>query len=286
MSRLKIERMGIVLPSFNWYKMTFYTGIKYAMTESDPRRILGAFIRAHRESLPSPTVGRRRTPGLRREELAEASGVSVTWITWLEQGRDVTASASALTRLAEALRLTAAERASLFDLAGRRDPDGPVEPQADLLPELIALPSLFMGPAYLLDHTWTARAWNDDAANLLIGWLDGNATERNLLKFVFLNPSAKQLIADWPERARRLVAEFRADYSRRPQDAAMQLLIDELLAQSPLFAQHWREQAVLNREGGERKFNHSSGEVQCFLQTTLLVALQPQCKLVCLMLNY
>lgn len=282
MNRLKIECMGIVFRSFNWYKMTSYTGIKYAMTESDPRRILGAFIRAHRESLPSPTVGRRRTPGLRREELAEASGVSVTWITWLEQGRDVTASASALTRLAEALRLTAAERASLFDLAGRRDPDGPAEPQADLLPELITLPSLFMGPAYLLDYTWTARAWNDDAANLLTGWLDGNTTERNLLKFVFLNPSAKQLIADWPERARRLVAEFRADYSRRPQDTAMQLLIDELLAQSPLFAQHWREQAVLNREGGERRFNHPSGKVQCFLQTTLLVALQPQCKLVCL----
>lgn len=252
------------------------------MTESDPRRILGAFIRAHRESLPSSTVGRRRTPGLRREELAEASGVSVTWITWLEQGRDVTASASTLTRLAEALRLNAAERASLFDLAGRRDPDGPVEPQADLLPELVTLPALFMGPAYLLDHTWTARAWNDDASNLLTGWLDGNTEERNLLKFVFLNPSAKQLIADWPERSRRLVAEFRADYSRRPQDAPMQLLIDELLDQSPLFAQHWREQSVLNREGGERRFNHPSGNVQRFLQTTLLVALQPQCKLVCL----
>lgn len=252
------------------------------MTETDPRRILGAFIRAHRESLPSPTVGRRRTPGLRREELAEASGVSVTWITWLEQGRDVTASASALTRLAEALRLNAAERASLFDLAGKRDPDGSAEPQADLLPELITLPSLFMGPAYLLDHTWTARAWNDDAVNLLTGWLDGNATERNLLKFVFLNPSAKQLIADLSERARRLVAEFRADYSRRPQDAAMQLLVDELMAQSPLFAQHWREQAVLNREGGERRFYHPSGKIISFVQTTLLVALQPQCKLVCL----
>lgn len=276
--------MGIVSPSFNWYKMTIYTGIKYTMIESDPRRILAAFIRAHRECSPPPpkAVGRRRTPGLRREELAEASGVSVTWITWLEQGRDVAASASALTRLAEALRLTPAERASLFDLAGKRDPASPAEPQADLLSDLLTLPSLFVGPAYLLDRTWTAKAWNADAANLFTGWLDEETKERNLLQFVFLCSSAKILIADWPERARRLVAEFRADYSRRPGDAAMQSLIDDLLARSPLFSQHWREQTVLNREGGERRFNHPLHGEQCFLQTTLLVALQPECKLVCL----
>lgn len=263
--------------------MTIYTGIKYAMIEPGTRRILGNFIRAHRECLPPPkTIGRRRTPGLRREELAEAARVSVTWITWLEQGRDVAASASALTRLAEALQLTPAERASLFDLAGKRNPAGPAEPQADLFPELLTLPSLFMGPAYLLDRTWTARAWNADAAKLFTGWLDEETTERNLLQFVFLNPSAKLLIADWPERARRLVAEFRADYSRRPLDEAMQALIDDLFAGSPLFSAHWREQAVLNREGGERRFNHPVHGEQCFLQTTLLVALQPECKLVCL----
>jgi len=275
---------AIVSLSFNWYKMTVYTGIKYTMTESDPRRILAAFIRAHRECLPPPSKaqGRRRTPGWRREELAEAAGVSVTWITWLEQGRDVAASAAALTRLAEALRLAPAERASLFDLAGKRDPAAPAEAQADLLPELLTLPALFAGPAYLLDRTWTARAWNTDAAKLFTGWLDEATKERNLLQFVFLCPSATLLIADWPERARRLVAEFRADYSRRPQDAAMQALIDDLLAGSPLFAQHWREQAVLNREGGERRFNHPLHGPQCFLQTTLLVALQPECKLVCL----
>ncbi len=254
------------------------------MSETNPRRILGAFIRAHREQLPAPvkTLGRRRTPGWRREELADAAGVSITWITWLEQGRDVTASVTALTRLADALSLTPAERASLFDLAGKRDPSGPAEPQTNLLPELLNLPSSFIGPAYLLDRTWTARAWNAEAAELFTGWLDREAQERNLLQFVFLNPNAQRLIADWSERARRLVAEFRADYSRHPQDVAMQSLIDELLAKSPLFTQHWREQAVLNREGGERRFNHPAHGKQCFLQTTLLIALQPGCKLVCL----
>jgi transcriptional regulator with XRE-family HTH domain len=254
------------------------------MTESHPRRLLGSFIRAHREHLPVPTkaIGRRRTPGWRREELADAAGVSVTWLTWLEQGRDVKASVAALTRLAEALKLTPAERASLFDLAGKRDPAGAVEPQMELLPELLNLPSLFRGPAYLIDHSWTARAWNNEAAQLFLGWLDAKSTERNLLSFVFLNPGAQRLIDDWSERARRLVAEFRADYSRRPQDSDMQALIDELLAKSPAFSHYWREQAVLNREGGKRCFNHPLQRELIYLQTTLIVALQPDCKLVCL----
>jgi transcriptional regulator with XRE-family HTH domain len=254
------------------------------MTDSDPRRILGNFIRAHRERLspPAKAAGRRRTPGWRREELADASGVGVTWITWLEQGRDVAASAAALSRLAEALQLTPAERASLFDLAGKRDPVAPAEPQADILPDLLTLPSLISAPAYLLDHTWTARAWNDAAARLFTGWLDRETSDRNLLKFVFLTPVAQTLIADWPERSRRLAAEFRADYSRRPNDAAMQELIDTLSAHSALFRQYWKDQAVLHREGGERRFNHPLDGVQRFQQTTLLVASQLECKLVCL----
>src|SRR5438067_9546075 len=96
-----------------------------AMNAAERRELLGAFIRAHRERLAPPkNGGRRRTPGLRREELADAAGLSVTWITWLEQGRDVAASTGALVRLAEALQLSDAERASLFDLAGKKDPDG------------------------------------------------------------------------------------------------------------------------------------------------------------------
>ncbi|MHB8252458.1 MAG: helix-turn-helix transcriptional regulator [Acidiferrobacter sp.] len=281
---LSVDNECIVSLFLHWYNMTSYPGINNAMTEPHPRGLLGAFIRAHRECLSPPVkaAGRRRTPGLRREELAEASGVSATWITWLEQGRDVTASVSALTRLAEALKLTPAERASLFDLAGKRDPNGLAEQKVDLPSELLTLPSRFAGPAYLLDHAWTARAWNADASNLFTGWLDEETKERNLLQFVFLCPSAKTLIADWPERVRRLVAEFRADYSRRPQDPVMRSLVDYLLTKSPSFSKHWREQVVLKREGGKRGFNHPLRGAQCFLQTTLLVALQPECKLVCL----
>ncbi len=271
----------------NGYKKQIYTGINSTMTESNPRAMLGTFIRAHRERLPLASnlagklTGRRRTPGWRREELADAAGVGLTWITWLEQGRDVSASAAALARLAEALRLNPAERASLFDLAGRRDPVEPGEPPTDIAAHVLALPLLMKVPAYLLDHLWTARAWNKAAEKLFTGWLDQGA-EKNLLRYVFLSEAAQSLIADWPERAQRLVAEFRADLSRRPRDAAMQALVDELSAQSKLFTKLWRAQTVLHREGGERGFCNAQGGIDRYQQTTLLVASQVECKLVCL----
>lgn len=253
------------------------------MTESSPRAMLGEFIRAHRErQVPPQATGRRRTPGWRREELADAAGVGVTWVTWLEQGRDVSASPQALARLADALHLNAAERASLFDLAGRRDPVVPGELHTVLTPRVLALPGLMQVPAYLLDHLWTARAWNAAAASLFVGWLDTMGAEKNLLRYVFLSPAARQRIAEWPERAQRLVAEFRSDFSRRPRDAAMAALVEELHAQSPAFADLWRQQTVLAREGGERVFQVPGQGVLRFQQSTLIVASHPECKLVCL----
>ena len=253
------------------------------MKDRDPRALLGAFIRAHRERLPVPAKapGRRRTPGWRREELAQATGVGVTWITWLEQGREVSASPAALARLADALRLNPAERASLFDLAGRRDPVMPSDVSTDLPAPVLALPHLLQVPAYLLDPLWTARAWNAAAAALFTGWLE-EGRDKNLLRYVFTAPEAKSLIADWQERAQRLVAEFRADFSRRPLDVAMQSLIDDLSASSPPFTQLWHKQTVLLREGGERLFTGANGQLRRYTQTTLLLAAQTECKLVCL----
>jgi transcriptional regulator with XRE-family HTH domain len=253
------------------------------MTDANQRQMLGAFIRAHRARLtPAKPGGRRRTPGLRREELADAAGLGVTWITWLEQGRDVRASAPALARLADALQLSAAERASLFDLAGKKDPRAGAGHVDDLPPALLALPGLMSAPAYLLDHTWTARAWNGPAADLFTGWLDDGACDRNLLRYVFLHPAARTLIVDWDTRARRLAAEFRADFHRRPADADMHALVDELREESALFAQCWDTQDVLHREGGERRFRHPVHGPLTLVQTTLLVALQMEIKLVCL----
>lgn len=249
------------------------------MTPLDPRADLGAFLRAHRERLPPPAeAGRRRTPGWRREEVAQASGVSVTWITWLEQGRDVSASPQALARLAETLRLAPAERAYLFELAGKRDPAAPKSDEDELPATVVDLPGRISGPAYVLDGHWTARAWNDAAEALFTGWLDGDH-DRNLLRFIFLSAEAPRLIDDWEERARRVVAEFRADFSRALHDPVNRALIEDLSAKAPIFEAMWRDQQVLAREGGERRFKNPARH---FYQSTLIFAAHPEIKLVCL----
>lgn len=253
------------------------------MDDLEQRRMLGEFVRAHRERLaPAAPAGRRRTPGLRREELAARAGISATWCTWIEQGRDVQASPHTLARLADALLLTRAERAYLFELAGRRDPAELDAPLAAEAPEaLTATIATLDCPAYGLDRFWNACCWNAAAARLFPGWL-GDGRQRNQLRFIFLEPSARQLIPDWEDRARRVLAEFRADYSRRFNDSGMRALVDALTAESPLFAEAWHEQAVLEREGGRRRFRHPEDGPLAFEQHSFTPAERPDYKLVVL----
>jgi hypothetical protein len=202
----------------------------------------------------------------------------VTWITWLEQGRDVSASPAALARLADVLQLIPAERSYLFELAGRRDPAAPVTTGSALPPSIPALPQRISIPAYVLDRTWTAIAWNGPATRLFAGWLTGR-NDRNLLKFVFLSPAAQRLIDGWEVRSRRIVAEFRNDFSRHLRDPAMQALVDDLLSRSAAFRERWLAQSVLDREGGERSFLRPRRR---FHQETLSFASHPDIKLVTL----
>ncbi len=224
------------------------------------RRELGDFVRSLRERLTPQDAGlppgqRRRTPGLRREEAALLAGLSVTWYTWLEQGREISLSAQALARLAVALRLGRAERAYLFELAAKRDPEQPPHESDEAPAAVLASVDLIEAPAYILDRAWTALRWNAAAGSLFAGWLDGTA-DRNLLRFIFLEPGARSFIHDYETRARRVVAEFRADVSSHLGDPDVHDLVEGLERQSALFRQYWREHAVLGREGGERTFNH------------------------------
>jgi transcriptional regulator with XRE-family HTH domain len=227
------------------------------------RRELGDFVRAQRERMaPEAAMSaprRRRTPGLRREEVAQLAGLSITWYTWIEQGRDVSVSPHALARLANTLRLDRAQRTYLFELAGKRDPR-PGDSDGDELPAtVLASVAAIAAPAYILDRNWDARGWNAAAGRLFTGWLDGAAEHvsgRNLLKFIFAEPGARSLICDWENRARRVVAEFRAHYASHLDDLALRRLIDDLSHDSAEFAQMWEQHGVLGREGGERTFNH------------------------------
>lgn len=280
--------------------MTLYTGInsngnKNMMKNEllpptkDLRLQLGEYIRKHRqlitpESAGFSAAGRRRTPGLRREELAQLCRVSVTWITWLEQGRDVAASIAMLCRLADALQLTDAERSYLFALANRSAPEQANEIALRSLESVLRSVEQMTCPAYVLDQRWDVISANTQAKTLFLHW-DVIATDStpNLLKFLFLSPSAKNLIANWDMRSARLVAEFRADCGRHSDDTLLRQLVAELSAASNVFVQHWQSQEVLEREGGERRFLHPQLGQLVYEQLTLRPALHKQVKIVMLL---
>lgn len=260
--------------------------------ELSRRRALGEFIKTQREQttpaqagLPPSAVGaRRRTPGLRREEVAQLCGISVTWYTWIEQGRTDSVSPQALARLAEALHLPRAKRAYLFELAGKKDPVLPAHGEDQpIAPEILEVVRNFRAPAYLLDRYWNALAWNPAARKLFAGWLDERGGNRNLLHFMFCTPQAQALTGDWEQRARRVVAEFRADCAQALDDPQVESMVEELSAHNALFKRAWRLQDVVEREGGERRFHHPQLGELSYLQVNFRVANRPDLKLVTLM---
>ena len=242
------------------------------------RKALGEFLHVIRSrSQPAdfgfPAGNRRRTAGLRREEAAQLVGISPTWYTWIEQGREVNVSAEALDRLAVTLRLTRSERAYLFEMADRRDPQESMPENDNPPPALVELLDDIRAPAYLMGRYWDILGWNGAAAELFTGWLDQPRSESepppNMLRFVFLSPDARDFLIDWDVRARRITAEFRADCRNRLDEPAMQRLVDELSAGSADFVRFWKLHDVLERQGGERGFQHPvRGEIH-YQQVTL-----------------
>ncbi|MDR2788952.1 MAG: helix-turn-helix transcriptional regulator [Candidatus Accumulibacter sp.] len=245
------------------------------------RKELAAFLQAIRHrSLPVdfgfPSGARRRTAGLRREEMAQIVGISTTWYTWIEQGREVKVSADALDRLAGNLRLTRSERAYLFEIADRRDPLGAPgsRPESDdVPPPLIELLADIGAPAYLMGRYWDMLGWNAAAAELFTGWLDVpravGEEAPNLLRFVVFDARARSFLVDWEVRACRITAEFRADCRDSLDDPVLTRLVDELTTASADFARFWKRHDVLERQGGERRFLHAARGHLLYQQTTL-----------------
>jgi transcriptional regulator with XRE-family HTH domain len=254
------------------------------------RQELAEFLQAMRqrgtpEEFGFPSGSRRRTQGLRREEVAQLAGISATWYTWIEQAREVNVSAEALDRLATALKLSKSERNYLFDMADRRDPEAH-QSEVDTAPEtLVAMLSQIQIPAYVMGRTWDILAWNTPAGHLFKGLLDITWPESqrpNLLRFVFAKPQARQFVVNWEMRARRLVAEFRADCRSRLEEPEVKQLVSELSTASPEFAQFWKQHDVLERQGGQREFQHPQQGLIHFQQVTLRPVEQEQLKLVLL----
>ncbi|PWJ83754.1 helix-turn-helix protein [Pseudaminobacter salicylatoxidans] len=213
-----------------------------ARTRSD----LSDFLIRHRAKLTPadvglPTTGGRRTPGLRREEVAGLAGVGLTWYTWFEQGRDIQVSESFLLKVAKALRLDDSECSRLFLFAHRRPPP-PEAYQWPSVKPLIQqmLDDLTVRPAYVLNLRWDVIAWNV-AADDLFSFARREQVDRNVMRIVFADPDMRHRLPAWKEDAPRLLAQFRADLTTAPDDPAMLALIDELKILSPDF-RRWFEQ--------------------------------------------
>jgi transcriptional regulator with XRE-family HTH domain len=232
-----------------------------SMIEVD-RAGLGAFLTGQRAKLSPETVGlplggRRRTPGLRREEVAQLAGLGVTWYTWLEQGRNIQVSTAALDRIATALRLDQTERAHLFVLAGRAAPAAPSDMAAAVSPLIRrVIDGLVDQPAIVRNARWDAVAWNQGAARLIMDFGRRPVRERNLLWLLFADPQFRRILPDWENDARRSLARFRTNFARSGGHLAFQNLVDELWDACPEFRPLWRQHDVLAPADGLKRIHH------------------------------
>ncbi|TWI63505.1 helix-turn-helix protein [Pseudoduganella lurida] len=221
----------------------------------EQRRELGAFLSSRRARL-QPTdfglpAGPRRTPGLRREEVALLAGVSVSWYTWLEQGREIHPSADALRRIGDVLRLDQAEAAHLFALAARQPPPPPAGngPVSDGLEQLVRAIDV---PAYVRNTRLDILVWNAAVADLFVDYAALQPHERNTLRLLFLHEPFRTRIVDWAQMARSMLSTFRAARAQAQDKAPFDALVAELSDLSPEFSAWWGDTDVkIFDEGGK-----------------------------------
>jgi transcriptional regulator with XRE-family HTH domain len=221
---------------------------------------LGEFLRSRREAAPRaelgfPALPRMRTSGLRREEVALSAGVSVTWYTWLEQGRDINPSTQVLDAVSQALRLTQAEHDYLFALGGHTPSPpisgGPTPPHIQRF-----LDALAGYPAFAIGSTWAITAWNTAYAALYPNIAFTEEADRNLLLLMFMDPAIRELLPDWDTDSRRFLAEFRAEAGSRVGEPAYTQLIERLRRGSAHFRAEWQASSVERFASRERRFFH------------------------------
>ncbi|HVU78280.1 MAG TPA: helix-turn-helix transcriptional regulator [Gaiellaceae bacterium] len=233
-----------------------------AVEATDTRRQeLASFVRSRRERLRPEQVGlprsrRRRTPGLRREEVAQLAGVGVTWYTWLEQGRDINPSPQVLEAIARTLRFDAHERNHLFTLAGA-PVAAPVDECSALFPTARAiLDSLEPNSAVLMNARWDILAYNRSYASFFPDLDDVASEDRNCIWLAFTDPEWRQVIVDWEEVAARMVGEYRAAMAEHLDDPSWQALLERLLDASPDFAARWDRHEVRRTESSRKRVRH------------------------------
>jgi len=253
--------------------------------DTAPRRTeLAHFLRTRRERL-SPAegialgVGRRRTPGLRREEVAFMVGVSTSWYTWLEQGRDIVVSAQVLERLAQALLLSAEGRAHLFILA--RDEVPVPGTAADTLtidaPTQQVLDAVSPAPAYVVNARWQVVAWNRIACRVFVDFATLSERERNLLRLLFTHPVVRERYEQWECIAEHMLALFRVSTARSVGEPWYTDLIAELSSASHEFQLWWPQHDIAKSPREVKALNHPLVGRLVFSPNPLQIANAPDC---------
>ncbi|HVI50133.1 MAG TPA: helix-turn-helix transcriptional regulator [Candidatus Sulfotelmatobacter sp.] len=224
--------------------------------------LLGCFLKDRRAKLDPVALGfpagRRRTPGLRREEVASRANISPTWYTWLEQGRGGAPSSEVLDRVAHALMLTDVEREHLFLLGLGRAPDVEYRKNDGVTPRLQrVLDALDPCPALIRTATWDVVAWNKAATVMLMDYASLPPDQRNILRFFFLDPRARAAQYDWDSVARFVLGAFRIDTTRAGAAAEAMPLVNELCRLSPEFDAMWHDNDVPAPHGdGIKRIRH------------------------------
>jgi len=247
------------------------------------RNELSDFLRSRRtrltpEAVGLPAGGRRRTAGLRREEVAQLAGIGIDWYVRLEQGRADSPSPATVEALARALKLTAQERAHLRSLAlasaARMYRPHPVP---DSLRQLI---QALNQPAYLLDPLWNVAAWNE-AADAIFDFSQHNESDRNILLLMLTAPESRALFGQaWAAEAQRMVAQFRTEYDLHAAAPAFQDFVQRLDEKSAEFRSWWRLHEVGNAGGGHKVLAVSADASSPFVYASFQANQHPELRLV------
>ncbi|MEI4483218.1 MULTISPECIES: helix-turn-helix transcriptional regulator [unclassified Phyllobacterium] len=231
------------------------------MGDSTPDNALGTFLRDRRMRLDPASFGfqpgRRRTPGLRREEVALLTNISPTWYTWLEQGRGGAPSAHVLDRIARGLMLTEPERDHLHILAFGHPPEPRYRQHDGITPRLQhILDAMPFSPAIIRTATWDVVAWNNAASVILTDYAKLPTEKRNVLRMMFSDERVRAAQDDWRTVARYVVGAFRADSARAGAGVEIRQLIEELSASSPEFKAMWDDNEITSTREGIKRLHH------------------------------
>ena len=267
--------------ALGYYNLTVYAGTKSecmsaARTMERTRKELADFLRSRRERLnPAelglPAGGRRRTPGLRREEVAALAGVGLTWYTWLEQGRDISVSSTFLDNLSRVLKLDAAERRYLYLLTQQRPPAEPGKTWC-AVPQVVhrLMGDLLSRPAYVINLRWDVLAWNN-AADRVFRFSTHAPERRNLLWMLFADRATHALFEPWDEQALQMLSHFRRDFVKATQEPDICALIRDLEKVSPDFREWWQQQEIHGPNHGWRRLHLKGLGLVAFEYTTLTI---------------